>query len=144
MIDKKPTKEEILAALEKWMDTPAEYTGVSYHGDSEGMPAKQSELNQLNDIISDIVDFRFCTDYSGFSYIKQYPLLSKKEYEYFHIPLIPKHPSYEEGLEVWQTQEMDNSITDLADHIKSCSDMITLFMRQKRLAREKVDKNKKK
>ena len=111
MSDKK-TKEEILAAVEKWLDTPAKYTGVDYYGEGEGMRADQEELRELDDIISDIIDYRFCTDYKGWSYVKQYPLLSKRDFEYQEIPLVPKF-DYGCGMEVYGSKEFDYAVESL-------------------------------
>lgn len=145
MSDKELNKEEILSALEKWLDTPAENTGVSYYGDGEGMPANQSELQELDNIIGKIIDYRFTTDYSGWSYIKQYSLLSKLEYEEIYLPIVPKHPAPGSTLEDWSTEKIDNAIRDISIHIKSCSDMIRLWMDLKSITRiQELDKSKKK
>lgn len=144
MSDKK-TKEEILAAVEKWLDTPAENIGVSYYGKGEGMPANQSELQELDSIIGKIIDYRFTTDYSGWSYIKQYSLLSKLEFEEIYLPIIPKHPSPGATLKDWSTEKIDNAIRSLSIHISSCSEMIRLWMDLKSLARrDELDNTKKK
>lgn len=140
----KKTKKQILEALEAWLDTPAKNSALRRDAGDPMLP-DQGELYELDDIISDIVDYRIPPDYSGWSLVKQHSLYSKHQYDVIDSLVMRRPPKSSEDFSAWDHESVDEVIRDIAGHICQCSEHLRLWMRLKHDARRNlIDKKKQK